>query len=59
VQQKNNLTSSDLPNSPEHIDMEDSHDPYPNTDDHYINWEGCGLFWDIPFFEEYYNYHNM
>jgi hypothetical protein len=46
-------------NSPKYMDMEDSQDPYADIDDHYINWEGCGLFWDIPFSEEYYRYHNQ
>jgi hypothetical protein len=45
--------------SPEYLDLQDSQDPYEDfDDDHKINWEGCGLFWDIPFSHEYYRYHN-
>jgi hypothetical protein len=45
--------------SPEYLDLQDSQDPYEDfDDDHKINWEGCGLFWDIPFSHEYYQYHN-
>jgi hypothetical protein len=51
--------SSLSPDSPEYLDMQDNQDPYPDIDDdHYINWEECGLFWDILFSQEYYNYHN-
>jgi hypothetical protein len=45
--------------APEYLDLPDSQDPYEDfEDDHKINWEGCGLFWDIPFSHEYYRYYN-
>jgi hypothetical protein len=45
--------------SPEYLDPQDSQDPYSDIDDdHYINWEGRDLFWDVPFSQKYYNYHN-
>jgi hypothetical protein len=44
--------------SQEYMDMQDIQDPYEDYDNYYTNWDGCGLFWDIPFSKEYYGYHN-
>jgi hypothetical protein len=38
-------------------DMQDSYDPYED-DGLDVNWDGCGLFWDITFSPEYNTYHN-
>ena len=35
----------------------ESQDPWDGYDEE-INWDGCGLYWDEPFSEEYYMYHN-
>jgi hypothetical protein len=47
-----------IPDSPEYIDMQDSQDPYEDFDDHAINGDGYGLFWDIPFTKNFFAYHN-
>jgi hypothetical protein len=37
-----------VPDPRKYIDMQDNQDPYEDFDDHAINWDGYGLFWDIP-----------
>ena len=46
------------------IDMfQDSQDPWEDFDNsshdnHIINWEGVGLYWDMPHSKAYWEYHN-